>query len=386
MDTPDDAAVGWTVHVTPITDEHRAIPGVMFGGWGPHLGHLVQTQDASYWVDDVCSRAVLGDCNVDVNRRVGVFRHAQGGWQRVATIPLGGVQQNTATIADGDRLRIYGIASGAQRVIECTYELVGGATSCTTIAIPTGAGANYVGAAVVGTSRIVWWTNVVNGGGGSFSYIVDYGGGWNGPRTGAIGGYNDCAYTHAGTRPDGTLDTFCQVVSGNAPNWTFATLVGTAPAGLDAPVAWSNGLAAPALDPIISTNDLLVDVAGTAHLLARSSNGAAIYYAKPAMGAYARIVDLPATYRARWLVDGDRVALARDVGRSQLVVSISPPAPTELVIAEWETVVVDLPEGFGDILAIYPLAPAYQRSPVTALQLVVVGSTDEQLALHVAIE
>jgi hypothetical protein len=25
-----------------ITEEHRSVPGAMFGGWGPHLGHMVR--------------------------------------------------------------------------------------------------------------------------------------------------------------------------------------------------------------------------------------------------------------------------------------------------------------------------------------------------------
>lgn len=383
--TPDSATAdpGWTARVLPITDQHRAIPGVMFGGWGPHLGHLVQVGDASYWVDDLCAPTMPGDCDVNINRRVGVFRLAAEGWTKLTTIPLAGVQQNTAAIADQDRVFVYGIASGAQRVTECSYAIANGAQACTTINIPIGAFANYIGAAFVGDARVVWWTNVVDGGGGSFSYIVNYGGGWNGPRTGAIGGYNDCGYAHLAARPDGKVEAFCQVVSGLAPSWTFATLVGTAGAALDAPVQWSNGLAPAPGDPMISTNDLVVDPAGTAHLLARSQAGAAVYYAKSQAG-YSLMSSLPATLRARWLVAGDRIALARDVDRSRLVVSISPPDPSSLAIDQWETVEVALP-ALGDILAIYPLAAAYQRQPMTRFELAVVGTTDEHRAVHVAI-
>jgi hypothetical protein len=383
-----DAAAGdapgvttaWVAEVSPITDQHRAIPGVMFGGWGPHLGHLVQAAGATYWVDDLCTRTVPGDCDVNVNRRVGVFRHEPDGWQQLTTISLAGIQQNTAAIADGDRLFVYGIASGSQRVIECSYQLAGGAQSCTTLGIPTGTFANYIGAAIVGDARVVWWTNVVDGGGGSFSYIVNYGGGWNGPRTGPIGGYNDCGYAHVAMRPDGKVETFCQVVSGLAPNWSFATLVGTTTTALDAPVVWSNGLAPAPGDPIISTNDLIVDAAGTTHLLARSQAGAAVYYAKAPGGGYTLISELPATYRARWLVAGDRIALARDVDRSRLVVGISSP---NVAITDWESVEVALPE-LGDIYAIYPLAAAYQRSKPDRFELVVVGANDERSAVHVA--
>src|SRR5262249_46896738 len=141
-----------------------------------------------------------------------------GTWTQRTTIPLSGVQQNTATIELAGTIYIYGVAG--RNIVECTE---GG---CTTIPIDIGAGANYVGAAVVaGIGRVVWWTNVVDGGGGRFGYLVNYGAGWNGPRDGAVGGYNNCAYTHVAF--DGsTARWFCQVVSGLAPNWSFATLVG----------------------------------------------------------------------------------------------------------------------------------------------------------------
>src|SRR5205823_5923967 len=106
-----------------------------------------------------------------------------------ATISLSGVQQNTATISLGGALYVYGVAG--RNIVECTE------AGCTTIPLDIGPAANYVGAAVVpGVGRVVWWTNVVDGGSGSFSYLVNYGGGWNGPRSGAVGGYNDCEYAH----------------------------------------------------------------------------------------------------------------------------------------------------------------------------------------------
>src|SRR5262245_55536954 len=79
--TPD-AANGPRVTVERITDEHRAIPGVMFGDWGPHLGHLVHT-DVPLWIDDLCSPAVGGDCDVDHDRRIGVFRRDSEGWRQI---------------------------------------------------------------------------------------------------------------------------------------------------------------------------------------------------------------------------------------------------------------------------------------------------------------
>ena len=44
-----------------ITSTHRFAPGAMFGGWGPHLGHLVRLPSGQlFWVDDACTQGV--DC------------------------------------------------------------------------------------------------------------------------------------------------------------------------------------------------------------------------------------------------------------------------------------------------------------------------------------
>lgn len=376
------------VTVERITGEHRAIPSVMFGGWGPHLGHLLRVGDATLWVDDLCTPTTAGDCNVDINRRVGVFRRDPTGWTSLGTMPLPGVQQNTASVAVGNHVYSYGIASGAQRIVECDFSLAAGSGACAAIPIPIGTFANYVGAAVVpGGGRIVWWTNVVDGGGGSFSYLVNYGAGWNGPRTGPIGGYNDCGYAHVAFR-GATAELFCQVVSGLAPNWSFATLVGSTAKTLAAPVAWTNGLAPPAGDSVMSTNDLYVDPAGDAHLLARTTGGAAVYYHRAAAGSgYGPpALVMPATFRARWVPAESTLALARDVGRKRLVISTAPHAGLasgSLAPAGWSETEVPLPAGFGDIAAIYPVSPAYQDGPLRDVELAVVASGDEHVVLYV---
>ena len=60
-----DGAATHRATVERITGEHRAIPGAMFGGWGPHLGHLVHAS-RPLWVDDLCSPNVAGDCDVNI--------------------------------------------------------------------------------------------------------------------------------------------------------------------------------------------------------------------------------------------------------------------------------------------------------------------------------
>lgn len=315
-----------SLEVLPITGDHRFVPGAMFGGWGPHLGHLVELDGRLVWIDDACEQDVAFDCSVNSNRRLAIFQRDGATWVPARTVTLPEhVQQNTATIADGDVAWTFGIDVRAGRVIECRHEPM--TSACDALPIDTGPSANYVGAAVAPSGwRVVWWTNVVDGGGGSFSFLVDYGGGWNGPRTGPIGGYNDCAYAHVAFAPEGDAATFfCQVVAGLAPSWTFGTLVGEARLGVDAPVSWRNALAPPDGDSVMSTNDLWIDPAtGDAHLLARSEMGAALYYHRPAGGEFVLARTFAATFRARWLVTADTIALVTGPNAGNLAIYAAP--------------------------------------------------------------
>jgi hypothetical protein len=393
----DDTGVEVTLEV--VTEEHRYVPGYMFGGWGPHLGHLVRAENAQggtdlFWSDDLCSQSTPGDCDVYVNRRVGVFRRDPKGWTQVDTVNLpSGIQQNTATLASGSTLHVYGVDTTTQRVVECEIDTITGADSCAEIPIATGSDANYVGAAVSPDGYLLaWWTNVVDGGGGTFSYIVEYTEGYNGPRTGYVGGYNDCAYAHAAFPTDGPGATlFCQVVSGWAPNWSFSTLVGEADLSTVDPVVWTNALAAAKGDPVASTNDLWID--GTtqdAHLLARTEGGSAAYYFRPDGGAWSGALHIePSTYRARWLATQYQVALVSGPASGGLRVRALPRASitagTPLDLAAASAVDVELPVDFGQVYAIYPVAGTYQTEPVTAIELVVVGETNQNQALFVGI-
>lgn len=366
----------------------------MFGGWGPHLGHLVRASrpDGSgtdlYWVDDLCSQQVPGDCDVLHNRRIGIFRREPSGWRKLATLPLPpGVQQNTATLADGDMLRTYGIQVGAEpRVVECAYSLRTGRGSCTTLPVTIGPSANYVGAARSPTgARLVHWTHVMDGGGGSFSYIVHSGNGWSGPRTGGIGGYNDCAYVHVAFEVGSSrLTLFGQVVSGTAPNWSYGTLVGQADLATATPVQWANRLRSPEGDAIISTNDLLIDdVTGDAHLLARTARGAAVYFVRPRPEQPGQpwsgpLFVEPASFRARLLATPQELLLVYGPDAGGLQVRAMPRAalrPGQPV--PWASLPprpLPLPSGFGRVLGIYPVSTVYQSVPTPALELAVVGS------------
>jgi hypothetical protein len=131
--------------------------------------------------------------------------------------------------------------------LPCKYAPASGPLGCAPLPFTLGVDANYIGAAISPTgARMVWWTDVVDGGGGTFEYVVDYGGGWNGPRAGSAGGYDDASYINIafGAGSDqGRFTMHVQLVSGLAPNWTFLGAVGSGDLGTTDPVSWQNVLA-----------------------------------------------------------------------------------------------------------------------------------------------
>ena len=393
---PDIGPMPVRITVERVTDQHRVVPGAMFGGWGPHLGHLVRAAGDLYWVDDVCDPSVENDCDVNVNRRVGVFRRDPTGWVQIATIPLTNVQQNTATIATETALHTYGVDVVAGRVTECITDLATTTGTCTPIAIPTGASANYVGAAVSPAGdRLAWWTNVVDGGGGTFSYVVDYGGGWNGPRTGSIGGYNDFAYAHAGfVEGTSAVTFFGQVVSGLAPDWRFATLVGEADLTTAEAATFTNALVPPIDDTIASTNDLFVDrFTRDVHLLARAQSGEVVYYHRPATGPSAGTWSAPTilpptSFRARFLESEAWIAIVSGPATGGMYVrrflrsDVIAGEPLDFTRAIPEA----LPIAFGTFVGIYPEADVTQDAPVGGLHFCAVGDLGENVVTFFQLE
>ncbi len=396
-----------SVTVAQISDHHRFIDGKMFGGWGPHLGHLVRAKASSgngqslWLVDDYCAQPgdMGGGCDVLSNHSLGYFERKAAGWKLAHVVAIGGgVQQNTATIALGDTLYSYGVDVAASRVRECAYSTNGGPLGCAPLPFVLPASSNYVGAAVSPKGyRMVWWTNVVDGGGGGFHFIVDYGGGWNGPRSGDAGGYNDASYINIGFGAAGDPNKFVmhvQLVSGLAPNWGFLGAVGYGDISKDAVVTWANALAAPSNDKVASTNDVWIDPAnGDAHLVARSAAGAAVYYHLPAGGSWsAPAFALPATYRARFVFDANRLVLiyGPNPASPELAYRVAAAAdrPAGKPIA-WDKLAehpVDLPDSTGQIYAIYPESAAYQSDPAQGIHVAVVGSKQQSVVTHVAIE
>jgi hypothetical protein len=392
--------------ILPITDQHRFIAGKMFGGWGPHLGHLVRANASqgagrSLWfVDDVCSQmaGAADACDVNHDLAIGYFEETTTGWQLSATVPLPGtVQQNTATIVSpaGDEFSTFGVDIAGHLIQECKYAPASGPLGCAPLPFTLGVDANYIGAAISPTgARMVWWTDVVDGGGGSFEYVVDYGGGWNGPRAGSAGGYNDASYINiafgAGSN-QGRFTMHVQLVSGLAPNWTFLGAVGSGDLGTTDPVSWQNVLAPPSGDTVESKNDIWIDPAtDDTHLVARTYGGAAVYYHRPAGGAFSGpLFTLPGAYRARFLAPDSRLVLLYGPSQGGLAYRVAGKndRPAGSPIA-WSTLLestIALPSGFGEVMAIYPESPAYQTIPAQGIRAAVVGEATQNSVLSVGL-
>lgn len=383
-----------------ITRAHRAVPGKMFGGWGPHLGHLVRRAGGELWfVDDACDAAPAQGtpCDVDRNGRLDAFRLGPAGWERRAQLALpAGVQQNTATITTGDALESYGVDISASRVVACRLSPeTPGAWACANLPLLFPSSTNYVGAAISPDGwKVVWATTVVDGGGGSFHWMVDYGGGWNGPRTGGLGSFNDASYVNVafgGGAKKNQLVAFAQLVSGRAPAWTFRGAVADGDAASSQALAFSV-LAPSGADPIASTNDVVIDPAtNDTHLVARSEGGAAVFYFRPAGGAWSGALGaLPSTFRARFvqLADG-RLVLVYGKNGQGLWMRVAPAGRQSGVPVAWVALPerrLALPSGYEAILAIYTESASTQRERPEALDVAVVGTARENEALHVHVD
>jgi hypothetical protein len=380
-----------------ISTSHRYIAGAsgMFGGWGPHLGHLVRRTNGQLWfADDSCDDSGPQACTVTNDWRIDYFTLESGTWSRVAsqTLPAG-IQQNTGSILAGDTLCTYGVDTATSEIVECTLSPATLVSTCADLPLPFPAGTNYVGAAISPAGyKLAWATTVANGGGGSFGWIVDYGGGWNGPRSGPIGGYNDASYIDmaffGGTRSS-QFTMLAELVTGLAPNWSFTAGTGDSDSAGTTPVAFTV-LPPAGTDASYSTDDVAIDpTTNDTHLFASTASGAAAYYFRPDGGAFAApSFVMPMTYRVRlvFLADGRLVLLyGPDAGGLAMRVSPKPAAGVPVDWASLPAIPVALPPAFGMIEAIYTESSIYEQTPPASVNLAVVGSGNEREVLHVGI-
>src|SRR5262249_28449384 len=156
-------------------------------------------------------------------------------------------------------------------------------------------------------------------------------------------------------------------------------------------VTWQNALAPPAGDAVESTNDVWIDPAtDDTHLIARTHAGAAVYYHRPAGGAFSGpLFTLPGAYRARFLAPDSRLVLLYGPSAGGLAYRTAAKGdrPASSPIA-WSTLpesTIALPTGFGEVLAIYPESPAYQTIPAQGVHVAVVGQTTQNSVVSVAV-
>jgi hypothetical protein len=366
----------------------------MYGGWGPHLGHLVRaTDDALWFVDDACEP---GSCGVGSNTRLDYYRLEDDRWTRVASQALPPyVQQNTGTIFSEGRFWTYGIDVGNQKLVECDYRIADGRKRCWLIAIPLPANTNYVGAARSPNGYRMTWATTVGAGDGRFHWFADYGGGWSGPRTNYVGGYNDASYIHMAFFGGAKSDHFVmhgQLVSGAAPSWGFVPALANGNVASGNAVTWRTVFTPPPGEAVMSTNDIAIDPqTDDIHVFARMRSGAAAYYhqAGPRGSLSTALWWESDCHRARIvnLRDGS-LALACGTPQGTLRVRIAPPDRAPGVPVDWanlEVITIPLGESFGQVFGIYPENSLYQEVTPETLELAVVGSEHENEVVHVSI-
>jgi hypothetical protein len=332
---------------------------------------------------------------VSVNRRLEYLELVGGVWQVRATLALPpGIQQNTGTLF-GEALASFGVDTTSSQIVECRMDpdlWMGSCTPIVAAALPPNT--NYVGAAVTPAGvRMAWATTVADGGGGSFHWFVDYGGGWNGPRSGGVGGYNDASYVNIafhGPPREAEFVMHAELVSGLAPSWGFRAAVADGVATSADPVTFAL-LGATPQGTLATPSDVFVDPAtGDTHVLANLLGGGIAYVHRPDGGAYrAPSLALPDAFRARWvLLAGGTLVLVHGRSGAGLFYRTFSPSQREAGALDLAAAVeqgIPLPAGYEDIVAIYPAVSIYQGQPPSDLAVAVVGATRQHEVLYVSI-
>jgi len=209
--------------ITSENRQHISSIGNMYGGWGPHLRGIMRDSKDRLWL------AIDQGSDVYNNNTINYFRYQNGVWDKATSLTqLPGIQQNVSSLMlSGNVILSYGISTTQHLLEECyLYTDNLSLKACNNITISgrpyvLDSSANYIGSAVGpdGVSRVVWWTVVGSkGGSGKLQYIYNFGGGWNGPITSNLGGYNDIGYMYGSLSSDYIFTGTAQFWYGGYPS------------------------------------------------------------------------------------------------------------------------------------------------------------------------
>lgn len=368
----------------PITSNNRHYPGIMFGGWGPHLRALMRAPNDSLWL------AIDEGPDVQHNEQIVYYTFDGNRWfEDARQNQISGIQQNVASIMVGSEIFSYGVAvRGPHYIEECSFDTLHSERHSSVPVRMAGTNllvqenSNYIGAAVTpGGGRLVWWTTVgLNGAEGLFSYIYQSGNVWRGPVVTRLGAYNDFAYVFAAF--DGDNVAFAgQLYRGAYPHGSYA--LGCA--------EWKLGetLRLSSLEPAgplsgQSASDIWVRH-GAAHVIAETHHGSLACYYKPAgkdgSPVKAPYCNLPGVFRARFLDSGDTLWLVTGGATNEGVLLRGVPKRTINGPIDWPRIApIHLPSsapGLEAPSAICVESANYQTTPVRGINLAVVGKYPE---------
>ncbi len=368
-----------------VTSTHRFQQGVAFGGWGPHLGKLLRSSNGSLYLVD--------DTGNDVNRNGGLayYTLVNGQWFQAGFNPLvGTVQQNTGSVMKGDMIFTYGIDVEGHRVEECYFSTVVDYKGCNHLPFILDNNANYIGAALTPSGyTMVWWTNVGNNTGGTFDYIYNFGGGWNGPVSSGIAGYSAASYANIAFYDDSRFVLHAQLTTGAGSNWKFVGGYADGSIG-NAITTWNMLSAVNGGDAIITTNDVWVDSAGGAHILARSNAGALAYYYRPRGGSFSGVLaSFANVYRARFIDSSDGniyVVYGKRTEGLRVIILRKSDIRGALVLQEGASQSITTPSGYSSIDAIYPESSIYQTTKPQGFHTAINGSERQGEVVHIELQ
>lgn len=371
-----------------VTSSNRHYPGIMFGGWGPHLRAPMRNSRDELWF--------VTDSGPDVLHDDQIIYHEFDGkrWSEIARLKqMSGIQQNVASVMCGDIIYSYGISIREPLYVEeCKFDTKWKKVlSCAAVEIGAKplvlpASCNYVGAAVgPDAQKIVWWTTVgVNGAEGKWSYIYQQSNCWIGPVVSPLSGYNDFGYVFASSSSPGALAIAGQLFKGAYPVGSYA--VGCAEFRLGEKLEYAKNFYAlntNAPNAGRSAADICVVNAGT-HVIAEAQ-GKLAYYFKPSGKKWSQcdspICVLPNVHRARfcqtarnfYLITGSADGSAlniRSVAKSKSAAAV-----------DWSKIApvpVAVPASlFAEPSAIYVESRNYQTHDVERLNFSIVGHYPE---------